>query len=109
MKKLFKILLPLTLVTLVSGCLSFGKVFNSNIDWIKKDETNQRDVVLVLGQPQEVGSFGGTPTWTYYFYHYKLVGSDARKELKLYWKDDKTVSHYSFSTSFPEDLKKAAN
>lgn len=93
----------------LSGCLSFGKNFNSDISWIKKEQTNQKDVKLVLGSPQEVGSASGVPTWTYYFYRYKMVGSDSRKELKFYWKEDATVRNYSFSSSFHKDVEKSAN
>jgi hypothetical protein len=103
------LLLVTLLSTLFIGCMSFGRLFNSDINWVKKDETTQKDVALVLGQPQEVGNSGGTPTWTYYFYRYKMVGSDARKEIKFYWNDNRTVNHYSFSTSFQEDLDKATS
>ena len=95
-------------IAFVSSCMSFGRLFNSNIDWIKKGETTKRDVVLVMGEPQEVGSSGGVPTWTYYFYRYKVIGSDSRKEIKFYWGEDGTVNHFSFSTSFQDDIKKAA-
>ena len=91
------------------GCMTFGKQFQSNVEWIKKGETTQKDAYLVLGEPQEVGSSGGVPTWTYYFYRYKILGKDSRKEVKFYWDKDKTVSHFSFSTSFKKDLQGTVN
>lgn len=108
MAKVFKILFLSVMVLSFAGCLSFGRLFNSNTDWIKKNETTQKDAMLVLGEPQEVGSSGGVVTWTYYFYKYMIIGADSRKELKFYWSPDKTVNHFSFSSSFKNDLKSAS-
>ena len=52
-----------------------------------------------------VGNSGGTPTWTYGYYRYKLVGVSSTKELKLYWNPDQTVRNFSFNSSFPEDVR----
>ena len=106
--KVFKNLMILSLfVSIVAGCMSFGKTFNSDISWIHKNETSQKDVLLIMGEPQEIGSSGGTPTWTYYYYNYKMIGDDTRKEIKFYWAKNKTVEHYSFSSSAKNDVQKA--
>jgi len=88
-------------------CATSGKDFSSQTDWIRKNQTKQRDVVSVLGEPNSVGSAGGTPTWTYGYYRYEVFGRSNHKELKLYWNDDRTVDHYSFDSSFSGDIKAA--
>jgi hypothetical protein len=107
MKKIIKGLTLAISVWSLSSCITVGRSFNSDISWIVKDETKQKDVVLVLGGPQEVGSSGGVPTWTYYYYHYKAVGPDTRKEVKFYWNQDQTVNHFSFTSSASDDINQA--
>ena len=89
---------------LAAGCVSTGRDFPSDVSWIKKEGTRQKDVNLVLGRPFSVGSSGGIPTWTYAYYYYNVIGKRFHKELKFYWNEDKAVKHYSFSTSFPRDV-----
>lgn len=95
------------LLSSIVGCMSTGTNFPSDISWVKKDETKQSDVSMVLGKPFSVGSSGGIPTWTYAYYTYSLFGGNYYKELKLYWGNDKAVKHFSFSSSFPDDVKTA--
>lgn len=83
------------------GCVTQGINFESNTDWIKPGQTRQQDVKLMLKDPYAVGSASGVETWTYGFYRYRLFGKSHTKELKFYWKPDKTVDHYSFNSSFP--------
>jgi outer membrane protein assembly factor BamE (lipoprotein component of BamABCDE complex) len=88
-----------------SGCVTQGKYFPSETEWVKANQTQQKDVRQLLGDPHFVGSSGGTPTWTYGYYKYRLVGQSSTKELKLYWNPDNTVRNYSFTSSFPEDTR----
>jgi len=87
----------------VWGCVTAGKDFNSETNWLKEGHTKQEDVRMVLGEPRFVGNSLGKPTWTYGYYHYQLIGESCTKELKLYWNPNGTLSHYSFNSSFPED------
>lgn len=91
----------------LSGCISQGADFDSKIDWIKKGQTTQHDVKLILNEPFSVGQASETKTWTYGFYKYRLFGKSYVKELKLYWYPDNTLKRFSFSSSFPEDTKSA--
>jgi outer membrane protein assembly factor BamE (lipoprotein component of BamABCDE complex) len=93
------------LVALVAltGCVTSGTYFGSDTHWIKSNKTTQEDVRRLLGNPFMVGNSGGSPTWTYGYYRYKLVGESFTKELKFYWNADRTVQSYSFNSSFPED------
>ena len=94
------ILLPAICAGLL-GCVTQGKDFESNTEWIKPNQTRQADVKLMLKEPYSVGSSTGTQTWTYGYYKYRLFGKSRTKELKFYWKADQTVDHYSFNSSFP--------
>ena len=97
-------LAPLFLAT---GCVTVGKDFKSDTNWIKEGQTKQNDVTLILGEPRSVGNASGTPTWTYGYYKYKLIGDSCTKEIKFYWKKDGTVDQFSFNSSFPEDISRA--
>ena len=88
----------------ISGCATVGRDFSSELGWLKKDVTTQKNVVMVLGKPYAVGSATGSPTWTYGYYAYKLFGDSHHKELKLFWTKGKLVREFSFSSSFPADV-----
>ena len=91
----------------LGGCVTNGRDFKSDTQWIKESKTKKADVQMVLGEPYSVGNSAGRPTWTYGYYHYQLVGKSQQKELKLYWNDDGTVNTFSFNSSFPEDTSGA--
>ncbi len=87
------------------GCVTRGADFSSDISWVAKGKTSQADVEKYLGAPNSVGNSGGTPTWTYGYYDYRLFGDSKTKELKFYWQDSK-VQDFSFNSSFPEDRRR---
>lgn len=93
---------------LLSGCVSVGNNFPSQTDWLVKDETSQKDVLMLLGRPYKTGVSKGIPTWTYAYYDYKVWEKPAQKELKIYWKDDKRIKNFQFFSSFPGDVKRFA-
>ena len=101
----FNVLVLLSLV--VASCVTKGRNFPTDLSWVKKEETSQHDVLMVLGTPFMVGSSGGVQTWSYGLYHYRIVGRSYIKELKFFWNSDKTVQEYSFQSSFPDDLSRA--
>ncbi len=98
----------LTMMTTVflGGCVTRGKDFSSDLSWLRKNQTSQSEVQRLLGAPTAVGSSGGTPTWTYGFYNYRVFGESATKELKLYWTPDYKVGDFSFNSSMPEDKRR---
>ena len=67
--------------------------------------TTKIEVDRILGKPFSVGHASGKPTWTYGYYQYKVFGASYTKELKLYWDENNTVSNFSFTSSFPDDIK----
>ena len=97
----------LLIVLALSGCVTKGRNFPTDVSWIKKEQTRQQDVLMLLGRPFMVGSSAGITTWSYGFYHYRVVGPSYVKELKFFWNNDKTVRDYSFQSSFPNDFAKA--
>lgn len=101
----YKVFLMVGFVCLtINGCVTSGQEFNSKLDWIQKGKTSQRDVKLVLGNPQFVGFSDGTPAWTYGYYRYRLFSPSFTKEVKFYWNADQTVESWSFNSSFPDDI-----
>lgn len=88
----------------LTGCLTTGRDFPSDVDWVRKEATTKKDVQMILGTPFAVGNSGGIATWTYAYYKYQLMGNSFHKELKFYWTPNEVVKHFSFSSSFPPDL-----
>ena len=86
------------------SCVSLGQNFPSQTSWLKKNETQQKDVKLVLGEPYAIGDSGGIQTWSYFFYKYHLWFKNEHKELKIYWNNDNSVKNYQFTSSFSSDL-----
>ena len=108
MFKLIRSLKPIyqvLFVFVVSSCVTQGRDFYSQLDWVKKGKTRQADVKLILGDPQFVGSSDGSPAWTYGYYKYRLFSPSYTKEVKFYWNADTTVQTWSFNSSFPDDIK----
>ena len=87
------------------GCATSGQDFPSDVKWIKVSSTKQSDVLTLLGQPQQVGNSSGSPTWTYGYYNFRMMGESKTKELKIYWGPDNTVKNFAFTSSFPEDRR----
>ncbi len=99
--------LLISLLVVAVACVTKGRNFPADLSWVKKGETSQQDVLMVLGTPFMVGSSSGVQAWSYGLYHYRIVGRSYVKELKFFWNKDKTVREYSFQSSFPDDLKRA--
>ena len=86
------------------GCVTEGRDFPSQLTWLKKGQTKESDVKMVLGDPQRVGNADGVVTSTYGYYRYKLIGNSQTKELKIYWTPTRIVDSFVFSSSFPNDI-----
>lgn len=87
-----------------TGCVTEGHAFSSDTSWIQPGKTTRADVQLLLKEPYRVGSSSGSPTWTYGYYDYHLIGRSKQKELEFYWNPDGTVASYSFNSSYPADV-----
>jgi hypothetical protein len=97
------ILLPL----LVASCagLKFGKEFPSpRADSIKNGATTKADLERMFGAPNQVGIKDGDQTWTW-LYAVQGGKEDMAKQLDVTFGAQGVVKSYSFSSSFPEDMK----
>ena len=96
----------LTFASFQTACVTRGRDFSSDLNWVKKNQTTQSEVTKFLGTPTSVGSTGGVPTWTFGFYDYRMLGESETKELKFYWNNEAKVQDYSFNSSFPADRQR---
>lgn len=100
-----RLLLVLFSFLVFSGCVTRGENFSSDTSWLDQNKPSKQQVKKIMGDPYKVGSSNGTPTWTYGYYKHRLFGESEIKELKIYWDEDQ-LKTFSFSSSFPEDIKK---
>jgi hypothetical protein len=96
-------------VSTVSGCASVGNDFPSEVTWISKDKTTKNELETKLGAPFQVGYDSGQLTWTWGFYRYSLFRPTRAKDLVVRFNTNGTVSSYSFSSSFDEDVQNLKN
>lgn len=90
-----------------TSCVTRGQQFSSDYSWIKEGKTTKQEVSNRLGEPYHVGYSSGRPTWTYGYYHFRLIGDSNTKELTLYWDPQNRVESFNFKSSFPEDRQRA--
>jgi outer membrane protein assembly factor BamE (lipoprotein component of BamABCDE complex) len=98
--------LPLAVLLGLAACSGFavGREFPSpRLDSIKNGATTKPDLQRVFGDPTEVGLEDGDETWSWYYF--KKGNPDMSKNLKVRFAKDGKVASYSFSSSFPEDMK----
>lgn len=92
-----------------TSCVTRGDDFSSDYQWIQEGKTSKQEVSRRLGEPFHVGYSGGRPTWTYGYYHFRLIGQSHTKELTFYWDNQDRVDAFNFKSSFPEDRQRALN
>jgi hypothetical protein len=95
-------------VTLVAGCLSFklGRDFPSpEPAMIAVGKTDRTSLERAFGEPYQVGLDSGDPTWRW-FYGQRNSSTEMSKDLAVRFNADGTVKSYSFSSNFPEDMKR---
>jgi hypothetical protein len=93
----------------ISACATVGDDFPSDVNWILKDKTTRVELEQRLGAPFQVGYDSGQLTWTWGFYRYSLFRPTRTKDLVVRFNSTGTVSSYSFSSSFDEDIKNLKN
>ncbi len=106
------ILFPLIFASFMgtlAGCASVGTDFPSEVNWISKDKTTRKELENKLGAPFQVGYDSGQLTWSWGFYRYSLFRPVRAKDLVVRFNANGTVSSYSFSSSFDEDIQNLKN
>ncbi len=101
----------LAIVPLAAGCftmkfVSFGREFPSpETRTITVGRTDKVTLQRVFGDPYQVGIDSGDPTWRWFFGR-RDSGSEVTKDLSVRFGADGTVKSYSFTSNFPEDMKR---
>ena len=67
--------------------------------------TDKAALVSIFGEPYQVGLDNGDQTWRWFFA--QRSGSDTiTKDLTVRFNANGTVKSYSFTSNFPEDMRK---
>ena len=95
-----RLILILTLVMFVSGCITFGKDFpEANVYTISIGVTTKNEIRKLFGSPWLSGVQDGKPAWTYGIYDYSLFGERNAKDLVVQFDDRGKVSSFTYSTT----------
>jgi len=100
-------LLALAVALVVSACsgLSLGREFPSpDAAQIKVNVTDKAALLVLLGEPYQVGIDSGDQTWRW-FYGQRNADAELSKDFAVRFNADGTVKSYSFSSNFPDDMK----
>lgn len=104
---------PALLAALVGGLalaacagLQVGREFPSpDAAQIKADVTDKARLLTLFGEPYQVGIDNGDQTWRW-FYAQRNASATISKDLAVRFNANGTVKSYSFTSNFPEDMKK---
>jgi hypothetical protein len=92
----------------LSACagLSLGRDFPSpDAAHIRVNVTDKVGLVAAFGEPYQVGIESGDQTWRW-FYAQRGPSSTITKDLSVRFNANGTVKSYSFTSNFPEDMRK---
>ena len=98
----------LVAAVLVAGCVSikFGRDFPSpEPKMIVVGTTDKASLERAFGEPYQVGLDSGDPTWRWFFGQ-RYADAELSKDFAVRFNADGTVKSYSFSSNFPEDMKR---
>lgn len=98
----------LVALVLFTGCLSirFGRDFPSpEARSIVTGKTDRAALQRMFGEPYQVGLDTGDATWRW-FYGQRDRGAEMSKDLTVRFNADGVVKSYSFSSNFPDDLRR---
>jgi hypothetical protein len=101
-------LLGLVALGLLTGCVSvkIGREFPSpDAHWIVNGRSDRWGLQRMLGEPYQVGFENGDPTWRW-LYVERLGASAVSKDLIVRFSSDGLVRSYSFTSNFPDDLRR---
>jgi hypothetical protein len=98
----------LAILVVVAGCaaLKAGRAFPSpDPAQITANVTDKAALERMLGAPYQVGLDSGDQTWRWFYAEH---GSDEEvsKDLTVRFNANGTVKSYSFTSNFPEDMRK---
>jgi hypothetical protein len=98
----------LVALTLLTGCVSikFGREFPSpEARMVVVGKTDQAYLERVFGEPYQAGLDSGDQMWRW-FYGERDSAKELSKDMSVRFNPDGTVKSYSFTSNFPDDLKR---
>ena len=67
--------------------------------------TDKAALTRIFGEPYQVGLDSGDQTWRW-FYAEQGVGGEVSKDFTVRFNPNGTVKSYSFTSNFPDDMKR---
>jgi hypothetical protein len=98
----------LVALVLLTGCIStrIGREFPSpGTHWIVVGKSDRWGLQRMLGEPYQVGFENGDPTWRWLYVQRDPAGA-VSKDLIVRFNADGVVKTYSFTSNFPDDLRR---
>ena len=102
------LLVCLVALGLLTGCVSvkIGREFPSpDAHWIVNGRSDRWGLQRMLGEPYHVGFENGDSTWRW-LYVERLGAIAVSKDLIVRFSPDGLVRSYSFTSNFPDDLRR---
>ena len=100
------VLLALAVLATAACALHPGRVFPSpEPAQITVNVTDKAALVRMFGEPYQVGLDSGDQTWRWFCAEYG-VGGEASKDFTVRFNSNGTVKSYSFTSNFPDDMKR---
>jgi hypothetical protein len=101
-------LVCLVALVLIAGCVSvrIGREFPSpDANWIVAGRSDRWGLQRMFGEPYQVGFENGDPTWRWLYVQRDGAGA-VSKDLIVRFNADGLVKTYSFTSNFPDDLRR---
>jgi outer membrane protein assembly factor BamE (lipoprotein component of BamABCDE complex) len=96
----------LTIVLLLTGCVSVGREFPTPTqDMIKNGVTTKAELLQRFGAPTQVGIENGDQTWTWVFVRAGGFGEPRSKQLHVNLDDRGVVKSYSYTSNLPAEVQ----
>jgi len=106
MRRAWLSVLAVALVAAACAGLQLGHEFPSpDAAQIKVNVTDKSALQAFFGEPYQVGIDSGDQTWRW-FYAQRNASSTITKDLTVRFNTNGTVKSYSFTSNFPEDMRK---
>ena len=102
------VLLVLAVLTVAAGCAGLrpGRVFPSpEPAQITINVTDKAALVRMFGEPYQVGLDSGDQTWRWFYAEFGGDG-ELSKDFTVRFNPNGTVKSYSFTSNFPDDMKR---
>lgn len=102
-----RLLGAILIAVLLAGCgLTLGSEFPSPTkEMLVVGKTGKSDLLRFFGEPHQVGLDTGDPTWAW-TYARVSTGQELTKQLTIRFDERGSLKSYSFTSNFPEDMKR---